>query len=248
MAFIDINDIRTISNLNRGEFALPALGERPNQLLADTPRLRSSIRAIITVMQNRNLEAIAALIPETHRGQLPQHLNNLELSIIGEMTTYLADQEPEMLVSIFHKVQLWGGRTGRGIYVRNGGFSMNWNEGAYQDFVAASSFRVLNAGPDPRIPNLQPAAVRINQFGVAFATKHARFWAQAANVRALPIYDRIMAQGSLGINPRWNEYSHYVTEMTDHALQAGTDVATLERHAFNAFGSPAGQAWINARM
>ena len=91
------------------------------------------------------------------------------------------------------------------------------------------------------------ASAQINRFGVAFATKHARFWAQAGGVKALPIYDRIMAQGSMGIAPGWKLYGRYVSEMTAHALEADTDVATLERHAFDAFGTPAGQAWINAR-
>ncbi len=35
-------------------------------------------------------------------------------------------------------------------------------------------------------------------------TEHARFWAQAGGGKTLPIYDRIMAQGGMGIAPRWN--------------------------------------------
>jgi len=247
MAFIDINDRTGIGSLGPGEFALPTMDGLPIQPLADTDRLRRSIAAMRTVMQRRDLETIAALIPETHDGQLPERMNRLESAIVNEMTTYLGNPTPATLASIFHKVQLWGGIAGRNIYVMGGGFAANWNEDGYRHLAVASSTPVHLPGPDPRVPLLIAAAAQIQYFGVSFATKHARFWAQAGGVKPLPIYDRIVAQGSMGINAGWNLYGRYVSEMTAHALEAHTDVATLERHAFNAFGTPAGQAWINAR-
>jgi hypothetical protein len=247
MAFIDINDRTGIGNLGPGEFALPTMDGLPIQPLADTDRLRRSIRAMKTLMQNQNLGDIAALIPETHDGHLPERMNLLESAIVNEMTTYLENPTPATLASIFHQVQLWGGKAGRNIYVRDGGFAANWNEQSYRHLAVASSTPVHEPGSDPRVPLLIAAADQIQYFGVSFATKHARFWAQAGGVKPLPIYDRTVAQGSMGINAGWNLYGRYVSEMTAHALEAHTDVATLERHAFNAFGTPAGQAWINAR-
>jgi len=172
----------------------------------------------------------------------------LELAIIDAMRTYLRQPNQARLAEIFHMVQLWGGRAGRNIYLQDGGFDSNWNHAAYQEFVAASVTPDRGVKPDPRVPLLIAAARKMRQFGVAFATKHARFWAQAANVQPLPIYDRIMARGCLGKTADWKDYGRYVAEMAAHALQVTTDVATLERHAFNTFGTPAGQAWIAARM
>jgi len=248
MAFININNLTEIQNLNPGDFVLPTMTGVPNQLLANTPRLRRSIKAMKTTMQRRGLGTIAALIPETDDGLLPQRMSCLELAIIDAMRTYLRQPNEARLAEIFHMVQLWGGRAGRNIYLQGGGFDSNWKHAAYQEFVAASVTPDLGEKPDPRVLPLIEAARKMRQFGVAFATKHARFWAQAAIVKALPIYDRIMAHGSMGIEPKWNDYVRYVDEMAAHALQVTTDVATLERHAFNTFGTPAGQAWIAARM
>lgn len=249
MPFIDINNLPAIQALASGNFALPTMAGPPNllPLLSDTVRLRSSIKAMKTIMGNRGLAQIAALIPDTHDEFLPQHLNALENSIIADMTAYLQNPHQALLEPIFHKIQLWGGVAGRHIYVKGRGFAANWNPAAYADFVQASTTSVHWHGPDPRIKQLSLVAERIKQFGVAFGTKHARFWAQAANVKPLLIYDRIMARGCLGKNATWNDYGHFNAKMADHALQANTNVATLERHAFNAFDTPAGAAWLAGR-
>lgn len=248
MAFININNLPAIQALAEGEFALPTMVGNPNLLLADTPRLRSSITGMQTTMRNVGLGQIAALMNVPANRNLPQQMQVLEQSILNEMRTYIQNPTPGLLVEIFHMVQLWGGRAGRNIYVIKGKFAKNWKAKAYEEFVAASVTPVGGPGADPRVPRLIAAADQIIQFGVAFATKHARFWAQAANVQPLPIYDRIMARGCLGKKPNWNDYPRYIREMAEHAQQAGTDVATLERDAFAQFDTPAGRMWLDARL
>jgi hypothetical protein len=251
MAFIDINNLQAIQALAKGEFALPTIVGNPNLLLTDTPRLRSSIKGMQTVMARNavGLGQITALIDVANGRGLPQQVQDLEQRTLGKMRDYLRNPNQVLLAEIFHMVQLWGGRAGRNIYVMNQGFAANWNPAAYQQFVEASArvAPVAWPGPDPRVPLLIAAADQINQFGVAFATKHARFWAQAAMAQPLPIFDRIMALGSMGIRPHWNDYARYISEMAAHARQANMDVATLERDAFAQFDTPAGEAWLEAR-
>jgi hypothetical protein len=198
-------------------------------------------------MRNVGLGQIAALIDVTNNRSLPQQMRDLEQRMLDNMRAYLRNPNLALLVEIFHMVQLWGGRAGRNIYVMKGKFAKNWKAKAYQQFVDASVTPVGWPGADPRVPRLIAAADQINQFGVAFASKHARFWAQAANVEPLSIYDRIMARGCLGKNANWNDYGHFNAQMADHALQANTDVATLECQAFNAFDTPSGAVWLAAR-
>lgn len=247
MAFIDINNLPAIQALAKDEFALPTIVGNPNLLLADTPRLRSSLTGMQTIMRNVGLGQIAALIDVTNNRGLPQQMRDLEQRILDNMRAYLRNPNLALLVEIFHMVQLWGGRAGRNIYVMKGKFAKNWKAKAYEEFVAVSVTPSVSPGPDPRVPRLIAAADQINQFDVAFATKHARFWAQAANVQPLPIFDRIMALGSLGIKPHWNKYDRYIAGMATHAQQANTNVATLERDAFAQFDTPAGKKWLDAR-
>ena len=247
MPFININNLPVIKALAKRDFALPTMVGNSNLLLANTPRLRSSITGMQTIMSNVGLGRIAALMNVPANNNLPQQMQVLEQSILNEMRTYIPNPNPVLLVEIFHMVQLWGGITGRNIYVRDGGFAANWNATAYQNFVAASITPPAGPGPNPRVALLRAAADQIDQFGVAFATKHARFWAQAANVQPLPIFDRIMALGSMGIKPGWNDYGRYTAEMAAHAQQARTNVATLERDAFAQFDTLPGKEWLKAR-
>jgi len=249
MPFININNLPAITALAPGDFAIPTMVEPPNRnlLLADTARLRKSIKAMKTIMTNRDFGQVAALIQHTHDELLPQRMNVLENVIVADMTAYLLHPGQALLTQIFHKVQLWGGGAGRNIYIMDGGFEANWNAGGYQDFVAASATHYNGQGPDPRVALLKKAAGQINQFGVAFATKHARFWAQAANVEPLLIYDSIMALGCFGKRANWNDYDDYCAQMAGHAHEANTDVATLERFAFNCFGTAEGHEWLAAR-
>ena len=251
MPFIDINNLTAIRALAPGNFAIPKMVVDPNPLLVDTARLRKSIKAMKTIMTNSGFGQVAALIQNTQNGLLSQQMDDLENNIVADMTAYLLHpgQAPlAQLTQIFHKVQLWGGRAGRNIYIMNGGFLKNWNAGGYQKFVAASATHYNGQRPDPRVALLMGAAGQINQFGVAFATKHARFWAQAANVEPLLIYDSIMARGCFGKKANWKDYDAYCAQMAVHAHLANTDVATLERFAFNMFGTTAGAKWLAARQ
>jgi len=249
MSFIAINNRQAIQELNEGDFALPAMARNPNPLLANTTRLWSSIKGMQTVMSRDTVGFghIASLIDATNVLDLPQQMQNLEQRILEKMRAYRRRPDQALLVEIFHMVQLWGGRAGRNIYVMGNGFAENWNQDAYQEFVAASVDLVGGPGPVPRVPRLIAAAGNIHQFGVAFATKHARFWAQAANAQPLPIYDRIMARGCFGKAPHWKDYGSYVTQMVGHASDANVDVATLERNAFNQFETLDGRWWLEAR-
>ncbi|HYF35590.1 MAG TPA: hypothetical protein VD994_09900 [Prosthecobacter sp.] len=253
MAFIDIHDLEAVSRLRPGQFALPTLPPPPpvpppagaagEPLLGDTQRLRKTIKGICTTLRRRGLPHIADLITAIDDGTLPQQLSDLEAAFLDEMRRYLDARDPALLPGVFHKVHLWGGNEGRYIYVKSGGFDQNFCAAAYGRFA-------LGAASDhpAREEVLETAADGIGQFGVSFATKHARFWAQAAAAAPLPIYDKTLAVGCLGLdNSYWRHYSGFILELNEHAAEAGVSIATLERHAFNSFSTPAGAAWLAAR-
>ena len=159
----------------------------------------------------------------------------------------LIDQYPENGASserIFHLIEIWGGRTGRGIY-------------CYQPFVWADIAPIYNGlitdfcaidHIDDR--TLVYAANSVNTFyqalhevgyrgmGVAFITKHSRFWMhQKQPDNMLPIYDgtfsnNIMQQGSsakmVHLLPFWRG-------MVEKAKLEHVSLTALERQLFRYF-------------
>ncbi len=233
---------------DRGQFKLPKdMGSTPLNF-PDDKRLRGSIKGIKTTLDRAGFRDVAQLVEETHDGLLPKRMEALEQYILSEMRGYLDDPDDAKLSHIFHSVQLWGGKTGRYIYTRNGGFSLNYNSSAYADFAR----RAVDCSAIPieeRVAELRRASDSIRYFGVAFGTKHARFWAQASGAPPLPIYDRLLSQGAFGFQvPHWSHYTAYVQEMVNHAEQLGINVYQLERLAFVYFSSAEGRRWISQRL
>lgn len=262
--FINVDDIEAVQALQRGEFALPSVNQPMNVALADTRRLRTSIGAMRTTLTHNGFAGIADLIPGVGDGLLSQHMAALEAHILIQMQHYIHNQHDQNAAnrqSIFHMVQLWGGKTGRNIYVRDGGFAENYSDAAYQGFVGAAT-AMDNLPPDDRTTVLSETERPINQWAIAFATKHAQFWAIAAGAEPLPIFDSIMARGALGIgHPNWRLYDLYRAQMLGHAAMVAAQleplllgpfvgraiVHVLERYVFNVFSTDAGRQWIKAR-
>jgi hypothetical protein len=233
---------------NRGKFDLPKHIKATPLTFPDDKRLRGSIKGIKTTLHRAGFQDVAQLIEETHDGLLPDRMEALEQHILSEMRGYLDDPNDAKLSHIFHTVQLWGGKTGRYIYTKSGGFRLNYNGSAYAHFArwAADCSAIPT---EQRVAELRGASDSIRYCGVAFGTKHARFWAQASGAPPLPIYDRLLSQGAFGFDvPHWSHYTAYVQEMVNHAEQLGINVYQLERLAFVFFSSAEGRVWISERL
>jgi hypothetical protein len=246
MSFIDPENSEAIASLRRNQFALlrPERLEQAAGLLADTPRLRKTIQTMLTLLKNQGLGNVSRALGS--HGSLPERMEALHQEILREMRLFLEKRDPGLLPAIFHRVQLWGGKMGKTIYVKGGGFSANFDSEAYQTFAFAAAGNMDLPG---RVDALWKSADRIRFFGVSFATKHARFWAESAGGGPLPIYDSIMARGCYGRSqPHWKEYEEFVRDLARHAQELDVPVQTLERYAFTFFGAEKGRLWIDQRM
>lgn len=247
MRFIQPTQIADISKLQPGQFAFPSLeGVVPSavpQRLSDTPRLRKTIQGMQTVLRNNGFVEAANAISGS--GPLSERMEKLQREIVEAMRRFLREGRVEDLAGIFHRVQLWGGQTGRGIYVRGGGFEENFNLEAYHLFASVAAGEGLFPG---KVEAMKSATERIGFFGVSFATKHARFWSEAGDAKPLPIFDSIIALGCLGRGvPHWSEYEGYVMELERLGKQTGWGIQQLERYAFAFFDSIEGKRWCEIR-
>lgn len=246
--FLDPSDGHGLKGLRRGQFALPNPARLPGlPPLADDDRLRRSIGGMQAVLRRNGFGGIADELGDPGDGRLSVRMGDLVDRILQAMREYLdGPASTDRIAGVFHRIQLWGGKTGRYIYVKAGGFAENFDGKAYDTLArAAASGR---AAVD-KVAEIRRASDGIGQLGVSFATKHANFWSWAAGAPCLPIYDRLIARGCFGhTGSDWRHYGRYVAEMTLHAKNAGIEVATLERIAFNFFSSEAGDRWIATRL
>ncbi len=167
------------------------------------PMLRGKDGAVLPVNQSMvTLLSGQGSHPEFHfvekdfAEQFDNDINKLERNIFDCVCGY---NHGDNLESIFHKIQIWGGMTGRSIYVRQ---EFNWNSIAqkYQELV--DMCLKVSDFTEESIDKLYDAFVRFNEvkyIGVSFITKHIRFWTYV-NFRqnAFPIFDKVMSENLLG--------------------------------------------------
>lgn len=217
----------------------PELPNYTNQLmlLNDTARLRTSSRSIATFFQNRNLpvdyKSLFGKVPNNY----PLAVQNMEDRIAGLIKDYLSDPKDDDLVIIFHHIQFWGGKSGRNIYVKNGGFDNNFNIDTYKKIVE----KAINLSQESLCDDLSKIAEwfdPIPQLGISFGTKHLRFWSLNANKHGveLPIMDSVIAENMFTPKyARWKNYCQYVKQMQEEANKRKVSVTNLERLLFNHF-------------
>ena len=158
--------------------------------------------------------------------------NDLEQLIIERIKSH---QSGDNLEEIFHLIQIWGGNSGRGIYVFDNGFK--WEEIAphYKELVdACLSTKDIN---EEFISNLVETVKRFNKLiknlNVSFITKHTRYWLyRNLELNALPIYDSIMANYVMQKAINIKDLHEYWKVMIAKANQLGIGLVPLERQIF----------------
>lgn len=119
--------------------------------------------------------------------------DELELEIINKINFYSNEKELE---DIFHLIQIWGGSTGRGLYIHGDGFVWENILPQYKELV--SCCLSIKEVTEDNIDKLYRTVYNFNQnvprIGVSFITKHTRYWlCRTLGNNTLPIYDSIMA-------------------------------------------------------
>lgn len=184
-----------------------------------------------------NVQAMITLL--TRKGFVGEGLfcgmkndDDLEQLIIDRIKSYNPGDDLE---EIFHLIQVWGGNTGRGIYIYGGGF--NWERIAthYQQLV-----NICLGTKDIDESSICKLVEAVNEFNksvkhlnVAFITKHTRYWLyRNLELSALPIYDSIMANYVMQRGIDIKDLQEYWKVMIAKANQLGIRLVPLERQVF----------------
>ncbi len=199
-----------------------------NQLSPLTEDALPSIRAMRTVLKKRNFDFFFDKNTQSIDLDFVQRLEKR----IFENASCIGQKSDDCLLKYFNSIQLWGGITGRNIYVRDGGIKNNLCLKNYRKLINACNFQLKISEIFDETMNFLEET---NNFGVAFATKHTRFLTSVnPQFGGLPIYDSIIATK---LYSRRQVQVHHVVgywkEMLEVAQQKNCNLLVLERAIFN---------------
>lgn len=205
--------------------------------ITDSVRLRKSIKGILTLFKTYSI----SIGQEEFINDQTEDFGNATLKIekhIGELIQeYCKNKTDEKLVEIFHYIHLWGGITGRFIYLRNGGFDNNFSIEIYKTIVEKIIALQLDT-LEYDLKVIKKLFISIPFIGVAYGTKHIRFWSIYANKNNihLPVLDRIISVGLFNTPYcAWRQYYTYVQQMHEEAEKRKVSITALERKLYNEF-------------
>ncbi len=279
MPCINPQNVNLISNLHARQFAYPCLDWTP-QLPQIGGQLKS-LRGIFSVINNRIVELQfgnqANLLTHYTKIEKPEDLNEnsfmiIENQLMVDITNFLmnfhefiVDNQEQLaqvalnrLKQIAVGIQLWGGVTGRSIFVRNGGFNENFIVSSYinmiHQLIMGKRMGALNAITN--IPNI----------GIAFGTKHLAFWSRVLMEHPIkgftpisaPILDNNISTLLYGVLPTKKLYNQYVNIDLEYTLNEiytinpvlnaqNFNVFHFERQIFNFSNTTEGNKWRNLR-
>lgn len=165
-------------------------------------------------------------------------LSELE-SVLNNLVRNYKETSEERL-KVFHLIQLWGGITGRNIYVMsNGGFSWKDIDNHYKSFVDSclSIKGHTNADFDAAYDAMKKFNNNVKNISYSFISKQLRFWGYK-NLRewTFPPYDSVMVKEYM----KKKYYRHtdiipYWQKIYKEAADYGQTVSQYERYLFNKF-------------
>ena len=159
--------------------------------------------------------------------------DDLERLILDKIKKY---KQGDSLEDIFHLIQIWGGSTGRVIYVTRDEF--NWNNIVHQYQrlvnVCSSVFDINEQTISQLIEVISEFDMSVKNISVSFITKHTRYWLyKSLGNNALPIYDSIMANYVMQKKaPNLRHLAEYWNIMVDKAKDMNITLMSLERQIF----------------
>lgn len=189
----------------------------------------------------------------------PSDFQILEAGILYDINTVVLSgkryRDNELLPHIAAGIHFWGGNSGRNAFVQGKGFLNNCPMATYGDM--AESIIENPAGVMPPEGNWRTVfalAARLENIGVAFATKHISFWSKASkSMIRLPILDSLIYEKFISPKgpPQWQHYVPFVMdfERIRKIVEArpglsGITLDQMERQLFNWMNTPASQSWF----
>ena len=167
-------------------------------------------------------------------------LTDLEEHLFVLVTNYGGTTEERL--KVFHLVQIWGGKSGRNIYVMGkDGFCWNIIDQYYSQFI--NTCRSLTGHTESDMKNAYRAVMSFNEkvknIGPSFITKHLRFWTYPnLHNEMFPPYDSVMATNYM--HKKYYRYSDivpYWQKIYKEASKGHLPVALYERILFNNFST-----------
>ena len=244
--FINPENEDALTGLPKGCPAFPKIDyENENIPLEDTTRLRKSISGIQSILRGKGLGNLVERMQI--KGSAADQCEWTQNRISTLIKEFNGSADCETLYEIFHCIHLWGGASGRNIYVMNGGFENNFSAARYLKIsrICKKLNRYSKEDSARAAKRLSDKNLKIPYLGIAFASKHYKFW----TMDNLPILDSILNKGVLGrFNaPQFNKYPEFVDLMFDASQAASVRLACFERRLFNFFQSKQGERWIKLR-
>ncbi len=205
--------------------------------ITDSTRLRKSIKGMLTLFKTQDISIGQDKFINDQTEDFGNATLEIEKHISELIQEYCKNKSDKKLVDIFHYIHLWGGITGRNIYVRKGGFENNFNLENYKTIVE-KIIDLKQASLETDLKEIEKLFISIPFIGVAYGTKHLRFWSINANKNSiqLPILDRVISIGLLDIPYcAWRHYYTYVKQMQEEAEKREISLTALERTLYNEF-------------
>jgi len=239
---IDPNNIEEIVQLKKDEIAFPLIDYHLH-LPLNLPKT-TLLAAYTNIANNVDQEYLEGLVWNNNgdihwQNGMLQHLSN---NIFNMINHYNINPSDQLLTKIFIWIQLWGGNSGRSVFIRGHGWPQNLNIAEYSTAV----HEIINS-------NFQAALTILNGIyglSTAFSTKHIHFWSNAS----APIYDSIIAAIIFGRNKkqvRPNEYLPYINGLDlliDEINNNQVTRRSIERNLYNWANTPLGKQWSNLRI
>jgi len=197
-----------------------------------------SVQSMISLLSKDNLQN-GPEYKYFDKGYFDAFMNDdgIEAEILKKISEY---KDNSILEEIFHLIQIWGGSSGRNIYLfknKTGG-KYHWQdiEKPYKELVDAC----LGTTPEDEgyvkklVEVAKTANISISNLGVSFITKHIRFWLyKNFGEDALPIYDSIMAiEVMRKKEPYITDLEEYWNVMVAKAKREKIKLMPLERQIF----------------
>jgi hypothetical protein len=205
--------------------------------ITNSDRLKKSIKGMLTLFKTQDISIGQAEFIDDQTEDYGNATLEIEKHIGWLIQEYCKNKSDKKLVDIFHYIHLWGGITGRGIYVRNGGFENNFKLDYYKTIVE-KIIVLKQASLETDLKEIEKLFISIPFIGVAYGTKHLRFWSINANKSSiqLPILDRVISNGLLNTPYcAWRHYYSYVKQMQEEAEKRKISITALERTLYNEF-------------
>lgn len=160
---------------------------------------------------------------------------DLELLILELVDNCNEVPSDENLLKIFHLIEIWGGYSGRSVYLDyEDGFDWEVIKVDYKKIVKDCLEMDRDINNDKSIEIVYKSMInnKIKHIGVSFATKHIRFWTyKKLRENMLPIYDSIMAKYYKEKSKGKSDVFEYWKWMIDN--RKDKSLARMEREIYN---------------